>query len=75
MRTKSKNFNDSELKGIMYIDGQKVVYLKTGVKRKHYYDDLGDGDHFKQLNQEMINYEKAEEFRKEIMGQDDFTNE
>jgi hypothetical protein len=75
MRTISQNFNDSQIRGVLEIDGKRVLYLKTGVKKKYYNDDLGDGEHFKQLNQEMINYEKAEHFKKIIMGEDDFSNE
>lgn len=75
MEQLSKNFRNREIKGIMTINGKRVLYLKTGVKRKHFYDDLGDGEFFKQLNQEMINYEKAEEFRKQIMSEDDFSND
>ena len=71
----SKNFTEDEIKGIMYIDGKKVIYLKTGVKRKNYNDDLGTGDYLSQLNQELINYEKAEEHKKAIFGEEDFSNE
>lgn len=74
-KTISKNFYNNEIKGVMEIDGKRVLYIKTGVKRKHFGDDLGDGDYFKQLNQEMINYEKAEFFKKVIMGEEDYTNE
>lgn len=75
MRTISQNFNDSQIKGIMYLDGKRVLYLKTGVKKKYYNDDLGTGEFFPQLNQELINYEKAEEHKKAIFGEEDFSNE
>lgn len=75
--TISKNFKDSEIIGVLEVDGRKVLYLKTGVKRRNYNDDLGTGDFFPQLNQELIAQEKREKVIKLLYGGDDFedTNE
>ena len=75
MRTISQNFNDNQIKGVLMIDGKRVLYLKTGVKKKFYNDDLGNGEFFPQLNQDLINYEKAKEHKKAIFGEEDFENE
>jgi hypothetical protein len=68
----SKNFKPEEIKGYLEIDGKQVVYLKTGVKRLKYNDDLGVGDHFEQMNQTMISNELREKVIKLLYGGDDF---
>ena len=73
-KTISKTFYDDEIKGVMQIDGRKVIYLKPRVTRKRFYDWFDD-EAFSHINQEAINYEKAEYFKKVIMGEDDFTND
>lgn len=67
------NFKESEIKGYTYIDGRKVTYLKSKVKRIDKYEALDDNkmDH---LNQKVILLEKWEYFNKYILGEDDFTN-
>lgn len=86
MRTKtiSKYFFDDEIKGVTYVsipqDSEfsskvvlkRVIYLKTGIKRMHFNDDLGVGDHFEQLNQELIANERRELAVKILFGGDDF---
>lgn len=73
-KTISKNFYNDEIKGVMNIDGRKVLYLKPRVFRKRFYD-WPDDEYISHINQELINYEKAEFFKKVIMGEEDFTNE
>lgn len=73
-KTISENYYDDEIKGVMMIDGKKVLYLKPRVFRKRYYD-WPDDEAIPQINQELIAYEKAEYFKKVIMGEDDFTND
>lgn len=68
----SKNFSDDEIKGVLYIEDRKVLYLKTGVKRRNFNDDLGTGEHFEQLNQILIANELREKVMKVLYGGDDF---
>lgn len=80
--TISKNFKDSEIIGVLYIpvdencpgssEQRKVLYLKTGVKRRKYNDDLGTGEYFEQLNQTLIAQEAREKVMKLLYGGDDF---
>lgn len=58
MQTKSKNFKDHEIKGILP-DGS--IYLKMGVTRKKYNDQLDyeDMDH---INEKLIMSEKINKF-------------
>lgn len=70
----SKNFKDFEIKGITYIDGKRVLYLKEGVKRKHYNDDV-NGDEITHINQDLINYERFQAYYQLILGIDDFSND
>lgn len=76
--TISKNFKDSEIKGVMYIDGKKVLYLKEGVKRRRYIEDTIGVDESileSHLNTQLLNYQKWEKFYKRIIGVDDYANE
>ncbi len=58
MQTKSKNFKDHEIRGILP-DGS--IYLKMGVTRKKYNDkiDYDDMDH---INEKLIMSEKINQF-------------
>lgn len=58
MRTKSKNFLDHQIIGILP-DGS--IYLKMGVTKKHYNDklDYEDMDH---INEKLIMSEKINKF-------------
>lgn len=69
----SKNFRDDQIKGILEIDGKKVLYLKEGVRKKSYGDHLDDNqmDH---INHTMIYFERYEELMKQLYGGDDFEN-
>lgn len=58
MRTKSKNFNDSQVKGILP-DGS--IYLKMGVTKKHYNDKL-DYEDMDQINESLLMVEKINKF-------------
>ena len=58
MRTKSKNFNDSQVKGILP-DGS--IYLKMGVTKKHYNDKI-DYEDMDQINEKLIMAEKINKF-------------
>lgn len=76
--TISKNFQDHEIKGVMYIDGKRVLYLKDGVKRKWYPEDMGNPSPHRMephLNMELIRYERHKKFYEEVLGIDDYTNE
>jgi len=68
------NFRKREIIGFMYVDGIRVTYLKMGVKRKHYNDNLEPDQLEPHLNQILINFEKGEYFHKVIMGEEDFEN-
>jgi len=58
MQTKSKNFKDHEIRGILP-DGS--IYLKMGVTKKRYNDklDYEDMDH---INEKLIMSEKINQF-------------
>ncbi len=58
MKTKSKNFHDHEIKGILP-DGS--VYLKMGVTRKNYNDSL-DYESMEHINYKLILVEKITKF-------------
>ena len=58
MRTKSVNFNNDQVKGILP-DGS--IYLKMGVKKKRYNDTI-DYDDMDQINYAVINSEKISKF-------------
>lgn len=76
--TISKNFKDSEIKGVMYIDGKKVLYLKEGVKRRKYIEETLNVDESileTHINKQLINYQKWEKFYKRIIGVDDYSND
>jgi len=70
----SLNFRKHEIIGYMYIDGKRVTYLKMGVKRKHFNDNIDPDLLEPHLNQILINFEKGEYFHKVIMGEEDFEN-
>ena len=67
----SKNFRDDQIKGVLEIDGKKVLYLKEGVRKKSYGDHLDDRqmDH---INHIIIHFERYEELMKVLYGGDDF---
>ena len=69
MKTKSKHFKDHEIKGIL---PNGTIYLKEGIKRKHYNDNVDPDSLESHLNQELINYQKHIEFMKYTMSLDDF---
>lgn len=69
MQTKSKHFKDHEIKGILP-DGS--IYLKDGVTRKRYNDSIQPEDLDPQINQELINFEKAELYKKYVEGMEDY---
>ncbi len=73
-KTISKHFYDNEIKGVLEIDGRKVIYLKDRVTRKHYYDWCND-DFLTQLNQNLIDLKRYEDYYKKIVGVDDFETE
>jgi hypothetical protein len=58
MRTKSKNFQDHQIKGILP-DGS--IYLKIGVTKKHYNDKI-DYEDMDQINEKLIMAEKINKF-------------
>lgn len=58
MQTKSKNFKDHEIKGVLP-DGS--IYLKMGVTRKKYNDKL-DYESMDHINDKLIMAEKINKF-------------
>jgi hypothetical protein len=73
-KTISKNFYNDEIKGVLEIDGRRVIYLKERVIRKRYYDWCDDTQ-LSQLNQQLIDLQRYEKYYKEVVGQDDFEND
>ena len=67
----SKNWYDSEIKGIMIIDGRKVIYLKSHVKRLWRFNDYLLEDKMDHINKTLIIKERIEIFYKRIIGQDE----
>lgn len=72
MQTKSKNFKDHEIRGILP-DGS--IYLKTGVKRKNYNDSIDPNSLESHLNQELLIMKSWEDFYRKVVGVDDFSND
>lgn len=68
----SKIFKPEEIRGYIEIDGRKVVYLKTGVKRLHKYQDHLNEDYPTHLNQQIIFLQRYAEYLKKVVGLDDF---
>lgn len=75
--TISKNFKDSEIKGVMYIEGKKVLYLKEGVKRRFYKNDLPRWamENPSHINHLLVFFKKYEDTIKMLYGGDDFSTE
>lgn len=75
--TISKNFKDSEIKGVMNIDGKRVLYLKEGVKRRFYATDLSPRqmEHPSHINHLLIYFKKYEDIIKMLYGGDDFSSQ
>lgn len=69
MQSKSKNFKDHEIKGILP-DG--TIYLKMGVTRKRYYDYIDPNQLESHINYDLINFEKAEKYYKYVEGMEDY---
>ena len=73
-KTHSKHFFDHEIKGVMYIDGRKVIYLKPHVKRLWKYSDHLLENNMDHINKNLLNQKNLELYMKYIVGQDDFEN-
>lgn len=71
-KTYSKHFFDHEIKGITYVDGKKVIYLKTGVKRQWRYNDHLIEEHMDHLNKALLMLKGIEDYYKKVVGIDDF---
>ena len=74
-QTISKNFYDREILGVMEIDGKKVLYLKPGVKRRFYAADMSNPKHYKletHINDELVNFQRWEDYYKKVVGVDDY---
>lgn len=69
MQTKSKNFKDHEIKGIL---PNGSIYLKMGVKRKRFNDSIDPDQLESHINYDLINFEKAEKYYKYVEGKDDY---
>lgn len=67
----SKYWLDHEIKGIMYINGIKVIYLKPHVKRLWRYNDHLLENRMDHLNKQLIAAKNIERFYKEVLGQDE----
>lgn len=70
-RTQSKHFFDHEIKGVTYIDGKKVIYLKPNVKRLWQFNDHLYDTQMDHLNKRVIAVKNLEYFFKNIMGMDE----
>lgn len=70
----SKNFKAHEIIGYLTIDGRKVTYLKTGVKRQLKHQDHLNQNAMHLLNHQLVNFEKYKEFLSRVMGLEDFEN-
>lgn len=75
-KTISKNFYDDEIKGVMEVDGKKVIYLKEGVKRRKYAGDLPTWylEHPLHINHLLIYLSRYEEAMRLLYGGDDFSD-
>lgn len=73
-RTLSKNWFDHEIKGIMYIDGIKVIYLKPSAKRLWRFNDHLLENQMDHINKHLIIKEQIELYYKKIVGQDEPDN-
>lgn len=74
--TISKNFKDSQIKGILYIDGRRVLYLKDGVKKKWYPEDIDNPSIYileSHINKELVSYQSQIKFM-ELMGIESWEN-
>lgn len=67
----SKNFKNSEIKGILP-DGS--IYLKEGVRRKYWGEHVDPQWLENHINEELLVYQKAEKYYKYIEGADDYEN-
>lgn len=74
-KTLSKYFYDSEIKGVMIINGRKVIYLKSYVKRLWRYNDHLLEDNMDHINHQLIKKEKIQQFYTKIVGSDDSLEE
>lgn len=72
-KTISKNFYDIEIKGVMYLNGKKVIYLKSGVKRLWRFTDHILESKMDHINYHLIYKDKYERYYKEIVGSEDNT--
>lgn len=70
----SKEFKPHEIRGYIELDGKMVVYLKTGVKRQHRYQDHLNEDYPTHLNQQLIYLKRYAEYLKKVVGMDDFSD-
>lgn len=66
----SKNFKDSEIRGVMEIDGKKVLYLKEGVTKLKYNDSLSDTD-MDHINPVVVFLERYGEVMTKLYGDND----
>lgn len=75
--TISKNFKDSEIIGVLQVDGRRTLYLKQGVKRRFYATDLSRDSYYHpdQVNHLLVYFKKYEEMMKIMYGGDDFSEE
>jgi hypothetical protein len=69
--SQSNYWYDSEIKGIMYIDGKKVIYLKPHVKRLWRYNDHLLEDKMDHINHKRIFLENLAKYYKNIVGVDE----
>lgn len=69
----SKYFKEHEIIGYLYIDGKRVTYLKTGVKRNPKYNDHLEEDEMNHINQSLIALQRYTEYLRKVVGVDDFT--
>ena len=71
MELKSKHWLEHEIKGIMNIDGRRVIYLKTPVKRLWRYNDHLMEYRMDHNNKSIAAAKSISLFYKLVLGQDD----
>ena len=71
-KTLSKNWYDHEIKGIMWVDGKKVIYLKSNVKRLWRFNDYLVENQIDHINKQRIHQDKIEEYYTKVIGSENY---
>lgn len=68
----SKYWNDQEIKGIAHINGRKVIYLKSHVKRLYRFNDHLLESYMQHINYSVLALSKYQEYMRTIIGKEEF---